>query len=55
VTFQDLKKRVVSETALQQKQSTLFERVQNKPFGYGILQNINSRIPRQMGIAALTT
>jgi hypothetical protein len=32
MTFKDLKKRVVSETAEQQKQSRLFERLQNKPF-----------------------
>jgi hypothetical protein len=32
VTFKDLKKRVVSETAIQQQQSRLFERLQNKPF-----------------------
>jgi hypothetical protein len=32
VTFKDLKKRVVSETAQQQQQSRLFERLQNKPF-----------------------
>jgi len=30
LTFRDLKKRVVSETAQQQKQSRLFERLQNK-------------------------
>ena len=32
MTFKDLKKRVVSETAQQQKQSRLFEGLQNKPF-----------------------
>ena len=32
MTFKDLKKRVISETEQQQKQSRLFERLQNKPF-----------------------
>ncbi|MFL6433791.1 MAG: hypothetical protein ACJ71O_08670 [Nitrososphaeraceae archaeon] len=32
MTFEDLKKRVVSETAQQQQQSKLFDRLQNKPF-----------------------
>jgi hypothetical protein len=32
LTFKDLKKRVVSETEEQQKQSRLFEGLQNKPF-----------------------
>ncbi|MFL6441392.1 MAG: hypothetical protein ACJ702_05490 [Nitrososphaeraceae archaeon] len=32
MTFKDLRKRVVSETAQQQKQSRLFEGLQNKPF-----------------------
>jgi hypothetical protein len=32
LTFKDLKKRVVSETAVQQQQSRLFQRLQGKPF-----------------------
>jgi hypothetical protein len=32
LTFKDLKKRVVSETAVVQQQSRLFERLHNKPF-----------------------
>ena len=32
MTFKDLKKRVVSETAQQQHQHRLFERLHNKPF-----------------------
>jgi hypothetical protein len=52
VTFKDLKKRVTIETA---QQSRLFERLQNKPFGFGMLININSRISKLMGIAALIT
>ena len=32
MTFKELKKRVISETAVQQKQSRLSERLQNKPF-----------------------
>ena len=32
MTFKDLKKRVVPGTAQQQKQSKLFEQLQNKPF-----------------------
>ena len=52
MTFKDLKKRVTIETA---QQSRLFERLQNKPFGFGMLININSRISKLMGIAALIT
>ena len=32
MTFKDLKKRVVSETAVQQQQARLFQRLQGKPF-----------------------
>jgi hypothetical protein len=32
VTFKDLRKRVISETAIQQQQSRLFDRLQGKPF-----------------------
>jgi hypothetical protein len=32
VTFKELKKKVVSETAVQQSRSRQFERLQNKPF-----------------------
>jgi hypothetical protein len=32
VTFKELKKRVVSETARQQQQSRLTEKLHNKPF-----------------------
>jgi hypothetical protein len=54
VTFKDLKKRVVSETAQQQHQHRLFERLHNKPFGYGILKIISGRILERMEIAVLT-
>jgi hypothetical protein len=51
VTFKDLKKRVNLE--ITQQQSSLFERLQNKPSGYGILKNTSIRILELMEIAAL--
>ncbi|MFL6457715.1 MAG: hypothetical protein ACJ71G_12220 [Nitrososphaeraceae archaeon] len=39
LAFKDLKKRVSSELA--QQQSRLFGRLQNKPFGFGMLNSIS--------------
>ncbi|MFL6419456.1 MAG: hypothetical protein ACJ71P_08600 [Nitrososphaeraceae archaeon] len=50
MTFKDLKKRVVSETAVQHQQSRLFERLHNKPFW---IWNIEEH--KQEEIAALIT
>jgi hypothetical protein len=54
VTFKDLKKRVVSETAQQQKQGYL-KGYKINPFGFGMLKNTNSRISERMETAALIT
>jgi len=52
-TLKELQKLVQSNIVKQQ--TGFFQRLQDKPFGYGILKNINNKISKQNGIAVSIT